>query len=139
MRPILLAVVALAVFGAAQTTPAPGSPLRKEILDAGRAVVEKDLGGRKVKFRVDHLKVSGEWAFLTGAVLNPQGGKFDYKGTRYQEMIEAEAFDDGLSMLLRRTQGAWRVRAFALGATDVPWVDWPEKYRAPRAIFPFGQ
>ena len=115
-------------------TPERGSTERKAILDALRVPVEKQLK-QPVIFKLDHLMVQSGWAFLLGQPQRPDGAQVDYSGTVYQDAVDAGAFDDGIVALLRNTNGKWRVTQYVIGATDVPYVDWDKKYRAPRAIF----
>ena len=116
-------------------TPEKGSAERKAILDALRVPVEKKLK-QPVIFNVDHFQVMDGWAFLLGAPRRPDGGKVDYSGTPYRQAVDAGAFDDGIIALLHQVGGNWRVVQYVIGATDVPYLDWDRKYRAPRAIFP---
>lgn len=120
--------------GAGPYTPERGSQERKAILDALRVPVEKQLK-QSVIFKVDHFKVQSGWAFILGRPQKPDGSQIEYSGTVYQDAVDAGAFDDGIVALLRNTKGKWRVTQFVIGATDVPYVDWDKKYRAPRAIF----
>ena len=115
-------------------TPERGSPERKAIVDALRLPVKRQLK-QGVIFRIGHLKLEKGWAFLLGAPQTPDGGSIDYTGTVYEEAVDAGAFDDGIVALLRKTNGKWRVVQYVIGATDVPYVDWDTKYRAPRGIF----
>ena len=115
-------------------TPMQGDAERRAITDALRAPVEKQLK-QKVVFKIDHLKVQNDWAFLRGVPRRPDGAALDYAGTPYQTAVEEGAFDDGVVALLRKRQGKWQVVQFVVGATDVPYVDWDKKYRAPSAIF----
>jgi hypothetical protein len=115
-------------------TPEPQSAERKAIMDALRIPIQKQLN-QKVIFKIDHLKVQNGWAFLTGKPRQPGGSPIDYRGTPYQEAIDAGVFDDGVCALLRLKDGRWRVVTFTLGATDVPWVEWDKKYKAPPALF----
>lgn len=117
-------------------TPEKGSPERKAILDALRVPVEKKLK-QPVIFKIDHFKVQNGWAFLLGAPQKPDGGPLDYRGTVYQEAVDAGAFDDGVVALLHNVNGKWKVVQYVIGATDVPYVEWDKTYKAPRAIFPF--
>ncbi len=89
-----------------------------------------------MRFRVDHLRVRGAWAFLQATPQRPDGRPLDYRGTPYQEARDAGAFDDQATALLRREGAAWRVVAFNLGATDVVWEPWGKEFGAPREIFP---
>lgn len=115
-------------------TPKPGTAERKAIMDALRAPVMQDLGQRVV-FVVEDLKVKDGWAFLFGTPRQPNLKAVDYRKTRYAEDVKEGMFDDNISALLHRESGAWKVKAFIIGATDVPWVPWPEEFGAPREIF----
>lgn len=115
-------------------TPKPGSAERSALLDSLRSAVQKELK-KPVIFKVEQLKVQGAWAFLRGAPLQPNGKKMNYRGTLYQEAIEQGMFDDWICALFQKRQGRWRTVTYALGATDVPYVDWSQKYQAPSAIF----
>ena len=115
-------------------TPRPGMRERQAIVDALRAPVQRELK-RKVVCKIDHLRVQGDWAFMKGVPQQPGGGAMDYRGTAYQEAIDAGAFDDGIVALLRKRGGKWQVVKYVIGATDVPYVEWDKEYRAPAAIF----
>jgi hypothetical protein len=129
----------LAMSGAAQkkpTTPKPGSPERKAIMDALRVPVEKDLK-QKVLFKVDTLRVLNGWAFLGGMPLQKNGKNIDYRKTKYRDALEADAFDDSIYALLKKGAKGWSVKAFVIGPTDVAWEGWDKEFGAPRAIFGF--
>lgn len=115
-------------------TPDRGSAERKAILDALRIPVEKQLK-QGVIFKIDHFKVQGSWAFLTGIPKRPNGSAINYRGTVYEEAVDAGAFDDGIVALLRNVNGKWRVVQYVIGATDVPYVEWDKEYKAPKGIF----
>jgi hypothetical protein len=133
--PALVILAAAGVVSAQEaSTPAPGSAERKAIADALRAPVEKELK-QKVVFKIDHLKVSGEWAFLRGVPQRPGGGKVDYNATPYRRRIEDGVFDDWICALLRRRAGKWQVVKYVIGATDVVYEGWGEEYEAPSEIF----
>ncbi|MFL6334333.1 MAG: hypothetical protein ACJ754_13550 [Pyrinomonadaceae bacterium] len=134
--PALVILFAAAGVVSAQeaSTPAPGSAERKAIADALRAPVEKELK-QKVVFKIDHLKVSGEWAFLRGVPQRPGGGKVDYNATPYRQRIEDGVFDDWICALLRKRAGKWQVVKYVIGATDVVYEGWDEEYKAPSALF----
>jgi len=116
-------------------TPATGSPERKAIMDVLRVPCEKDLG-RKVIFRVQHLRVSGDWAFARVVPLQPDGKEIDYSRTKYREDASEGVFDAEGEALLRRQDGAWKVLEWRFGATDTEIDLWLEKYRMPRALVP---
>jgi hypothetical protein len=114
--------------------PEKGSVERKAIADALRAPVEKRLK-QPVIFKIDHLKVQNNWAFLNGRPQKSDGSAIDYTNTVYQDAVDSGAFDDGIVALLRKVNGKWTVVQYVIGATDVPYVDWDKKYRAPKGIF----
>jgi hypothetical protein len=134
--PALVIIIIAAGVASAQEvrTPAPGSAERKAIADALRAPVERELK-QKVVFKIEHLKVGGDWAFLRGVPQRPGGGKVDYGVTPYRQRIEDGVFDDWICALLRRRAGKWQVVKYVIGATDVVYEGWDEEYHAPSAIF----
>lgn len=115
-------------------TPKPGSPERKALMDALRLPVQAELK-KPVIFKVDRLKVQGDWAFLAGVPLKPDGSEMDYRDTIHQEAIREGAFDGGIFALLQNRNGQWQTVRHIIGATDVPYVDWPQEFGAPEAIF----
>lgn len=119
MRKFVLALAALALTATAAlavsfTSPGPGTPQRKAILDAIRPQVERELGVRPVEFVVEEIRVGGGWAFVRvmpqrkggGAIRNPDP---DMDG------VHTEA-------VLRLNGGRWTVRELGVGSTDVWWV-----------------
>lgn len=135
----LLTLGLLATAAGAQIwTPEPGSVLREEVLDAFRAPVEKQLG-QQVVFKVSVLRVSDGWAFLNAQPLTKAGQKeIDYSKTKFADDVREGFFDDWLCALAKKKNGRWVVVALEIGATDVPFEPWPEKFGAPRALM-FGQ
>jgi hypothetical protein len=134
----IVVAIMLSVAAVAQVhEPEKGSAERKAILDALRIPVERDLKQRVV-FNADQFKVSGNWAFVSGSPQTPDGGRPDYAATKYAAAVDSGAFDNNFFALLKRTAGKWKTVAVAIGCTDVCFMDWPQKYRAPKAVFPFG-
>jgi hypothetical protein len=134
---LVVPLCAAAVFAGAQTklyTPKAGSAERKAIMDALRVPVEKELK-KKTIFKVQHLKVQKEWAFMRGTPRQSNGRPMDYHGTVYQEAIGQGAFDDGIAALLHKKRGKWTVTTYRIGSTDVAWDGWDRQYKAPSAIF----
>jgi hypothetical protein len=107
-------------------------------LDALRVPVEKELK-QKIQFSVDSFRSNGSWAFLSGTPQNSSGGKLNYRNTRYREAVQSGAFDDNFFALLRKTGGKWRVVTYAIGCTDVCYANWWQRYKAPKAIFPYTE
>ena len=123
-----------AAYAQAVRTPKPGSAERKALMDALRVPVGKKLK-RPVIFKVDALKVQGDWAFLRGVPLQKDGTPVDYRGTEYAQAKKEGVFDDWICALMRRQQGKWRVVTYVIGATDVAYEGWDKQYKAPPAIF----
>lgn len=115
-------------------TPERGTLERQAITDALRLPVQKQLK-TKVIFKIDHLKVQNGWAFMKGMPQQPNGNAVDYHGTPYQTAIDAGAFDDGIVALLHKRGRKWQVVKYVIGATDVPYAEWDQKYHAPSEIF----
>lgn len=136
----LLIIAALATVSLAQkvSTPGKGSAERTAILAALRVPVEKELK-QKIQFSVENFKSNGTWAFLSGDPQNMSGGKPNYKGTPYQEAIDADMFDNNFFALLKKTGRKWKVVTHAIGCTDVCYATWWKDYKAPKAIFPYTE
>lgn len=137
---ILIAISIFAVGAFAQTayTPAKSSKERAAILNALRVPVERELK-QKIQFSVAHFKISGNWAFLSGDPQNSRGGKPNYKGTEYQEAIDADMFDNNFFALLRKSGGKWRVVKYLIGCTDVCYATWWKEHKTPKAVFPYTE
>jgi hypothetical protein len=134
---LLVFVLAAAVSAQSVYTPKPGSVERKSILSALRLPVERELK-QKIVFAADKFNVKGNWAFLSGTPQTPGGGRPDYRGTVYADAVDSGAFDNNFFALLKRTGGRWKVTKYAIGCTDVCFEDWWRRFRAPKAIFVFG-
>jgi hypothetical protein len=135
---VFLFAAMISVGAQAAYTPEKGSPERKAILGALRVPVEKELK-QKIVFVADHFKVQGNWAFVSGTPQNTEGGEPNYSRTPYADQVESGAFDHNFFALMRKTAGKWKVTNYALGCTDVCYLDWWRKYRAPKAIFPYTE
>jgi hypothetical protein len=136
----LLAILIFAFSAFAQKvyTPEKGSSERTAILDALRVPVERELK-QKIQFSVEHFNVSGNWAFLSGTPQSASGGKPNYRGTKYQEAVDAGMFDNNFFALLKKTGGKWKIVTRAIGCTDVCYADWWQRYKAPKAVFPYTE
>ena len=122
------------VASAEPHSPKAGSPERKAIVDALRIPVKAELK-KDVIFKISRLKVQGDWAFLAGVPLKPDGSEMDYRGTIHAEAIREGAFDGGIFALLQKHNGQWKTVRYIIGATDIPYVDWPQEFGAPAVIF----
>ncbi len=133
---LILTFAVLAVAqGDTAATPEKDSPERMAILNALRVPVEKELKQR-VQFSITHFKATDTWAFINGEPLNLKNVQPDYAGTPYQKAIDAGAFDNNFQALLKKTAGKWKVVTYAIGCTDVCWLGWNKKFKAPKGVFP---
>ncbi|TDU81267.1 hypothetical protein EI77_00570 [Prosthecobacter fusiformis] len=131
---LLLPLGTCILQAASPYTPKPGDPERKAIVDALRIPVQAELK-REAIFKIDRLKVLQGWAFLGGVPLKPDGSEMDYRGTIHEEAIREGAFDGGIFALLQKQNGKWITVRYIIGATDVPYVDWPQEFGAPAVLF----
>jgi hypothetical protein len=143
MRAITLTIICAAVFavtagGQTVTHPDKGSTERAALLDTIRPSVEKELK-QKIVFVIHQINVEGSWAFVDGRLRTPSGKVPNWKNTPYAMAESYGAQSDGISALLRMTRGKWKIVTTAIGCTDVCYVDWWRKYKAPKAIFPYTE
>ncbi len=132
---VLLVLCLLSGKALAQSAhePAAGSAERRAIMDVLRPAAKKDIG-RDIIFKVDLLRVAGEWAYARVAPVLPDGGQIDFSKTKFREQIELGAFDPQGEALLRREGGTWQVLEWRFGATDVESPLWAERYRLPASL-----
>lgn len=112
----------------------PQGALRKALLDAARIPCERDVGA-KVKFVVEALNVSGDWAFLYARMVSPSGGPVDFRRGPLAEAAAEGMASDSFAALLKKDGGGWRVVEHATAPTDVAWEPWGQQHGAPREIF----
>jgi hypothetical protein len=102
-------------------------------MDVLRVPCERDLK-QKVIFRVQHLRVAGDFALARVVPLRPGGAEIDYSKTKYADHMEAGAFDAEAEALLRRSGDGWKLLEWRFGASDTEVPIWLEKYRAPSSL-----
>lgn len=124
-------LVSVSVPNAIRLAPAPAD--RKAILDAARAEILRATK-QNVIFRVADLRTGDDWAFLSAEPRTPKDGKADWSRLA-PGGFEADTYDPISFTLLRREGGRWKVRALALGPTDVAWQSWAKDYQAPYGLF----
>ena len=108
---ILLLLSATVLFGK-PSTPAPGSPERKAICDAMREYVLAQTGkpiARSILFKIEFLKVDGNYAGFKGFPVNPDGSP----------VPDGLLGDTVFMTFLKKTNGNWRV-VQDLTRSDVP-------------------
>jgi len=118
--------------------PEKGSAERTAILDTLRPPVEQKLK-QKVVFVINSINIQGNWVFVDGRLRTPEGKVPNWKNTPYAQAASYGAQSDGISALLRRSGSSWKITTYAIGCTDVCYVDWWRRYRAPKAIFPYTE
>ena len=143
MKGILLSILSLIILGlsvSAQTVEHPdkGSAERSALLDTLRPSIEKELK-QKIVFVIHQINVQGTWAFVDGRLRTTNGKVPSWKGTPYAKAASYGAQSDGISALLKRSGNGWRIIEKAIGCTDVCYVDWWKRYKAPKALFPYTE
>ncbi|HEY2867211.1 MAG TPA: hypothetical protein VGJ02_08975 [Pyrinomonadaceae bacterium] len=137
---LLLLFLASVVAFNAQTVEHPdkGSAERAEVLDTIRPRVEQRLK-QKVVFVINAINLLGNWVFVDGRLRTPDGKVPNWKNTPYAQAAKYGAQSDGVSALLRKSGKGWTITTYAIGCTDVCYVDWWKRYKAPKAIFPYTE
>jgi hypothetical protein len=120
-------------FAQSASTPKPGSAEREAIMDGLRGAAKKDLG-HTVIFKVDQLRVVGDWAFARVSPTLPNGEEIDYTKTKYRKQVKLGMLDPQAETLLRKTVAGWDVIEWRFGATDVESVLWVRKYDLPKSL-----
>ena len=133
MRLLLLFLVLAFQVGAAPVVPKKGSKEFREIMAAVTDPVE-DAVHQSVSFRINHIMMEKDWAFVDALPLTKAGKRINYAGTMFEEWIE-EA-DEVLWVLLRYKRGRWYIVEREFFTTEATWIDWPHYFRAPKGIFP---
>jgi len=135
-RLLLFLVAAFCVAAeAAPYTPKPGSPERRAICDSLREYVVRVHADSKPKmkivFKINYLKVDGNFAFFQGVPIYEDGSDALYDCL----------MDMDYSLLLQKKSGNWTVLGDFCG-TDVPPDEWWREMRRkipndiPAAIIP---
>lgn len=145
MRAAFTIVLLLQIgLGFAQNTKADlakklASPDRKAIVEVLKQKLKPDLK-LKPKLVVKELWVKNGFAYFIGRVKDENGKAIDFSKTVYKEEVKAGIFDgDGTNALLKKTGGKWKVLAYAIGPTDVPWGCWWKEFNAPKDIFDYTE
>lgn len=139
MIPAIVASVSVIAASCAVADPAPDSSEAQAILRPALAAIAADLG-KPAKLDVKSLRTSGDWAYISAKLQEPNGQPINYQGTKYAEAAENGGASHSYDGLLRRGgDGQWNVVANVVGATDVPSVGWSQQYGAPTDLFSPGR
>lgn len=112
-----------------------GDSQRSVLLDTLRPAIQARVG-QPVQFMVDTLRIQGDWAFYAGSIQQPNGRLIDFSRTSYAEQLSEGMFDGpGTYALLQRVGGRWRLVDFIVGPTDVYYLNWPDQFGVPMALF----
>lgn len=80
------------------------------------------------------------FAFFSGQVKDTGGKDIDFRKTAYKDAVKEGMFDgDGTTALLKKSGSKWKVLAYAVGPTDVPWGCWWKEFKAPKDIFDYAE
>ena len=128
-----------ATTSSTQVAITPG-PEQDALIAALTPVITSDLG-QPVVFTVDTARAEGDWGWLVVTPKTPAGTAIDFSTTKYASQAEAGVLDGGGTTyaLLQRQNGAWTVRDFVVGPSDVAYMDWPQRYGAPAALMGLAQ
>lgn len=112
-----------------------GDPLRKQLLDTLRPIVEQEIGA-PVLFTVKAMRVSGRFAYFVGESRQANGQPFDFSKTKLKELVDEGLFDGPRTSAYfeRANDGVWTVRDWQIGSTDFPDPGWPDDFGGPRAL-----
>ncbi len=116
--------------------PKRGTQLRKDICNAFRVPMKREVNGQKIVFVIHTLNVMGDYAFISCSLQLANGKQVNWKNSKYRKDIEDGVFDNNAAGLLRRNaRGKWTVLESSLGSTDVAWIGWDEQYKLPKKLF----
>lgn len=130
---LLLSLLLTSLLGAAPVTPKKESKEFREIMAAVTDPVE-DAVHQTVTFRINHIMMEKDWAFVDALPLTKAGKRINYAGTMFEEWVD-EA-DEVLWVLLRHKRGRWYIVEKEYFTTEATWADWSRYFRAPSGIFP---
>ena len=128
------AVLVMAASQQYNYTPGLGSEERKQIMNAAREPVSRDIGQRVI-FVVDVLQSDGKMAYLQGVPHQSNGEPLDWTKTHFREHWMKDAMSDVVMVLLSKRGEQWIVLDYVIGPTDVYWYEWVQRYNLPESFF----
>ncbi|MDZ4776723.1 MAG: hypothetical protein SGJ23_08060 [Alphaproteobacteria bacterium] len=122
-----------AAEAAVATVAEADTETRNALLTALTGVIEYELGGQRVSFKLETARTQGDFGWVQATPLTREGAPIDWSKTKYDEQNREGMLDGGgaTRALLQKVNGVWEVKAFDIGSTDVAWGNWPTEYRAP--------
>jgi hypothetical protein len=116
----------------------PADPARPAIQTALEAAVVRSLGvPARVSVEIMRAETAagGQWAFVSGPAVLPDGTAIDLSKTSMARPAKAGMMDGtNVIALLKRADGVWSVATMAIGPTDAPQVAWPKHYGVSPAL-----
>ncbi len=88
------------------------------------SILRKETDG-KVKFS-GSLKTCRNWAFFSGATVNPDGSS--------RVIVDTNGNTDACALWINTSQG-WKLVDFSFGHSDAFFIVWPKQYGAPKELF----
>ena len=123
-------------------TPAAGTPLRRDVLDAFRPRVEAHFG-QPVVFKPSIFRVSSRWALVVAVAQRPDGSPVDYtrspayrkdpRGVR-EGVRDGTLFGGVVALLRAEGNGTWAVADLVYDAGDAPWSDYDTRFGVPKTM-----
>ena len=127
-------VVLLSLIGCQQANL--GQSKTTSAVEVVQAAIAKELD-MEVSLKVETFRQNDEWAFLAGLPLTAEGEPIDYSQTKFADDVREGYFDDGFVALAKRARKGvddWALVTLSLGATDAPFVGWPEQFGVPKEL-----
>lgn len=100
-----------------------GSALRKELFDSIRPKAE-ELAEKPVKF-AGTMRREGIWVYFIGLIVDAKGVEVPIGPAEGAEALA----------LWKKVGDEWKVLEFRAGFMDALFLEFPEKYGAPKALF----
>lgn len=88
---------------------------------------------RPISLSLQTSAINGDWGWIVAQPWTADGTQIDWSQTPYAERARDGVLDgNGTTYaLLRRENGQWRVVEYAVGPTDVVWLEWADRHGAP--------
>jgi hypothetical protein len=110
----------------------------ERIIAAFRSIVAAELR-QPVGLTDIKLKVERKWAFIVADIDELNGRKIDWSITPYPGGIAGDdCGGNAFALLEYSARRGWDVIASRVCSTDASYVYWPDRYGAPRSLFPGG-
>ncbi|MEM8812603.1 MAG: hypothetical protein AAGF59_08300 [Pseudomonadota bacterium] len=129
-------LAALSSTFAAQDAPTADILEAFPMVETMRPVIEAELR-TPLAIGIEELYIDGSWAFLI-TTFRGADGPIDWSKTVWIGGIEegdCGGYAIGLFEYLSH-QGGWTLVTYDVCATDVPWLNWSERFGAPASLFP---